>query len=77
MHNDLAVEPEGHDGLSWPTVHGDDGSSVDIATGQNLTGDVGVWLSAEHGANLTPEQARVASRQLLQAATWVENRLYT
>ena len=50
------------------------GSSVDVATGKNPAGDVGVWLSSEDGANLTPEQARVASRQLLQAATWVENR---
>ena len=73
-HAGWDVEPEGHNGLHWPTVYGDDGSSVDVATGKNPAGDVGVWLSSEDGANLTPEQARVASRQLLQAATWVENR---
>jgi hypothetical protein len=73
-HAGWDLEPEGHNGVHWPTVHGDDGSFLDIATGQTSAGDVGVWLSSADGANLTPEQARVASRQLLQAANWVENR---
>lgn len=72
-HNEWAVEPEGHDGPSWPTVHGDDDSSVDVAVLQNENGDVVLWLDTEQGANLSPEQGRAAARQLLEAASWAED----
>jgi len=63
----------GHDGPHWPTVRGDDGSSVDVAAVQTGNGDVVVRVSVAHGENLSPRQARAASRALLAAATWVEN----
>jgi hypothetical protein len=71
-HADWEIEPTGHDGPRWPTVRDDEGSAVDIAAGHSLTGDVGVWLSADVAANLTPDQAREAGRALLAAASWVE-----
>jgi hypothetical protein len=72
-HNEWDVEAQGHDGPSWPTVDGDDGSSVDIATVQNENGDVVVWLDAQHGVNLTPGQAREAGLALLGAAFWADD----
>jgi len=54
-HADWDIEPEGHDEPRWPTIHTDDGTSVDIATVQNDDGDVVVWVDAEHGSMLTSE----------------------
>jgi hypothetical protein len=54
-----------------------DGSCVDIATVQNEDGDVVVWVDAEHGSMLTSEQAPVAARELLEAASWVDNHRMT
>jgi len=71
-HNEWDAEAQGHDGPSWPTVDGDDGSSVDIATVQNENGDAVVWLDAQHGVN-TPGQAREAGLALLAAAFWVDD----
>jgi hypothetical protein len=69
----LGHRPGSHDGPRWPTIHTDDGTSVDIATVQNDDGDVVVWVDAEHGSMLTSEQARAAARALLEAASWVDD----
>ena len=60
----------------WPrssTVDTEDGGGVEIATVQNVDGDVLVWVDAEHGSMLTPGQARAAADELLEAAPWVED----
>ena len=72
-HANWDIEPGSHDGPRWPTIHSDDGTSVDIATVQNDDGDVVVWVDAEHGSMLTSEQARAAARALLEAACWVDD----
>jgi len=72
-HADWDLEPRGHDGPRWPTIHTEDGTCVDIATVQNDDGDVVVWVDAEQGSMLTSEQARAAARALLEAATWVDD----
>ena len=53
-------------------MDGDDGSSVDIAVLRHESDAEVVWLFAEHGAKLTPSQARSASAALLEAASWAE-----
>jgi hypothetical protein len=72
-HYNWDTDAPDHAGPQWPTVRGDDGSSVHVSTAQTANGDVVVRLSVRHGENLTPRQARAASRTLLAAATWVEN----
>ena len=72
-HADWDIEPGAHDGPRWPTIHTDDGTSVDIATVQNDDGNVVVWVDAEHGSMLTSEQARAAARALFEAASWVDD----
>jgi hypothetical protein len=72
-HADWDLEPQAHDGPRWSTVDTDDDVGVDIATVQNVDGDVVVWIDAEHGSMLTPAQARAAAHELLEAASWVEN----
>jgi hypothetical protein len=69
----LGHRPGSHDGPRWPTIHTDDGTSVDIATVQNDDGDVVVWVDAEHGSMLNSEQARATARALLEAASWVDD----
>jgi hypothetical protein len=65
-------ESGNHDERRWLTVQGHDGSSVHVAVLQHETDAEVVWLYAEHGANLTPAQARSASQALLEAASCVE-----
>ena len=72
-HADWDLEPEAHDGPHWSTVDTDDGGGVEIATVQNVDGDVLVWVDAEHGSMLTPAQARAAADELLEAGSWVED----
>jgi len=72
-HADWDVEPEAHDGPRWSTVDTDDGGGFEIATVQNVDGDVLVWIDAEQRSMLTPAHARAAARELLEAAFWVEN----
>jgi len=72
-HAEWDIEPEAHDGPRWSTVRGTDESSVDVATVQDIDGAVVVWLDVEGGSNLTPEQAREVCRDLLEAASWVED----
>jgi len=71
-HHEWAVEPEGHEGPSWPTVRGNDDSCVEVAVLQDELGDVLLWLDTDGGASLSPEQGRAAARQLLEAASWAE-----
>ena len=56
-HGDWGLEPGGHDGPRWLTIHTDNGASVDIATVQNDDGDLVVWVDAKHGAMLTSERS--------------------
>ena len=66
-------ESDGHDGRPWLTVRGHDGSVVHVAVLPHETDAEVVWLHAEHGANLTPAQARSASQALLEAASFAED----
>jgi hypothetical protein len=66
-------ESDSYDGRRWLTVKGHDGSSVHVAVLRHETDAEVVWLYAEHGANLTPAQARSASQALLEAASFSED----
>ena len=66
-------ESDSHDGGRWLTVKGHDGSFVHVAVLRHGTNAEVVWLHADHGANLTPAQARSASQALLEAASFAEH----
>ena len=72
-HPDGEPEPIRHYGPHWPPMRGEDRFSADVATMKNESGDVGVWLSAEHEEFLTPVHARSVARALLAAADWVDD----
>jgi hypothetical protein len=72
-HDDWDIEPGGHYQARWPSIHTDDGTSVDIATAQNDDGEVVVWADAEHGSMLTSEEARAAARALFEAPSGVDD----
>jgi hypothetical protein len=62
-----------HFGPHWPPLRGDDGFSADVAAVQNQDGDIGVWLSADHGEYLSSAHARSVARALFAAADWADN----
>jgi hypothetical protein len=70
---DTDEESDRDDGRRWSTVRGHDGSSVHVAVLRHGADAEVVWLHAEHGASLTPAQARSASQALLAAASLAED----
>jgi hypothetical protein len=71
-HPDGEVEPSIHYGPHWPPMRGDEGFSADVAAVKNETGDIGVYMSAEHEEFLTTAHARSVARALFAAADWVD-----
>jgi hypothetical protein len=54
-------------------MRGDKGFSADVSAVKNESGNVGVWLSADHEEYLSTRHARSVARALLAAADWVDD----
>jgi hypothetical protein len=72
-HPEGEAGPTSHYGPHWPPMRGDEGFSADVSAVQTETGDVGVWLSADHKEFLTTGHARSVARALFAAADWVDD----
>ena len=73
QHPEAETEPTRHFGPHWPPMRGDKGFSADVSAVKNESGNIGVWLSADHEEYLTTRHARSVARALLAAADWVDD----